>query len=97
MRARVGAGPEGAADRCAAQGGAFQVPVMLLKNIGMKLGIATFFRALPGLTCRIYKICTSVSTGFVENVRAAAPAVPRNALYGADFGGMPARALGRGR
>ena len=36
-----------ARSRAAARGGTRQVTVMIPKNIGMNLGIATIFRALP--------------------------------------------------
>lgn len=62
---------------------------------GVILGIATFFRAGALLSEQIYKICTLLSTGFVENVRADDRETAREALPDVAFGGVP-RALGAG-
>jgi len=54
---------------------------------------ALFSLTWTRLSKSIYKICTLVSTGFVENPRAAARPSPRKPLPDADFRGARARAL----
>jgi hypothetical protein len=67
------------------------------EKVGMKSGIATFFRATPSLSGRIYKICTLLSTGFVENMRRTRAATLRNPLPGAVFRGVVRASHGAGR
>ena len=54
---------------------------------------ALFFLTWTGLSNPIYKICTLVSTGFVENPRVAARTAPRKPLPDADFRGAGAASL----
>lgn len=54
---------------------------------------ALFFLTCTGLSNPIYKICTLVSTGFVENPRAAARPSPRKPLPDADFRGAGVASL----
>jgi hypothetical protein len=63
----------------------FQVIEKLKQKVDAKLGIATFFPAGAPLSARIYKICTLLSTAFVENPRSAAARGPRKALTGAGL------------
>jgi hypothetical protein len=58
----------------------------MAKKTGLKLGIATFFPARIRLSDRIYKICTLLSTGFVDNPLPAAEATRLKALSGAGSG-----------
>jgi hypothetical protein len=48
---------------------------------------AMIFLTGTALSDRIYKICTLLSTGFVENLPAAGTTPPRKALPDAHFGG----------
>ena len=57
----------------------------MAKKTGLKLGIATFFPACVRLSDRIYKICTLLSTGFVDNLRWRPHPAPRRSLSGAGF------------
>jgi len=59
------------------------------KKTGVNLGTRRFLAASPRLSDRIYKIRTILSTGFVDNVRAAARAIDRKALPGTGFRLMP--------
>jgi len=54
---------------------------------------ALFFLTWTRLSNPIYKICTLVSTGFVENPRAAARPPPRKPLPDADFRGAGVASL----
>jgi hypothetical protein len=52
---------------------------------GEELGISAFFSQFRGLTDSTYKICTSLSTGFVDNAVPAARLAQPEAAPGADF------------
>ena len=54
---------------------------------------ALFFLTWTRLSNPMYKICTLVSTGFVENPRAAARPPPRKPLPDADFRGAGVTSL----
>jgi hypothetical protein len=55
------------------------------QKVGAKLGITTFLPSGAPLSARIYKICTQLSTAFVENHRAPAATGPWKALTGAGL------------
>jgi hypothetical protein len=55
---------------------------------GAILGIATISPAPALLSAPIYKICTLLSTGIVENIARRRAPPGRKALSGAAFGGM---------
>ena len=57
------------------------------EKCGANLGIATFFPAPALLSALIYKICTLLSTGIVENTVLTRTAPLRKALCGAAVGG----------
>jgi hypothetical protein len=67
-----------------------QLTVSMGKNLGEISGIPTFFGGQTTLSERIYKICTLLSTGIVENARRAMVATSRKALPVADFRGSTA-------
>ena len=67
------------------------------KKVGAKLGIATFLPALPRLSDRMYKICTLLSTGFVDNRATRPSAAARKALCGAGFRAIAGPQRDRGR
>jgi hypothetical protein len=54
---------------------------------GSILVTAQIFLTCAGLSDRIYKICTPLSTGFVENIGRAGGAPPRKPWPDADFRG----------
>ena len=56
---------------------------------GVILGSATFFRAGALLSAQIYKICTLLSTGIVENVLDHVRSTAREALPDAAFRAVP--------
>ena len=75
--------------------GAGKAPGDLLQTIEsmMEFFVANLVRlafSLSGrrLSARIYKICTLLSTSFVENIAEANRATPRKALSGAVFRAM---------
>jgi hypothetical protein len=57
---------------------------------GAKLGIASFLPAWTLLSDRMYKICTLLSTGFVDNLPIPHLATGRKPLCGAACRGVPA-------
>ena len=60
-----------------------------MKKVGQIMGTATNFPSGAALSDRIYKICTLLSTGFVENHCPPRAATPRKPLSGAGFRAMP--------
>jgi hypothetical protein len=62
---------------------------MNIEKGGAILGIATFFPVPALLSAPIYKICTLLSTGIVENMPQQRAAPRRKALCGAASGGCP--------
>ncbi len=68
-----------------------QVSDWTVKKSGRKLGMTRILPAGARLSRRIYKICTLLSTGFVDNGIPSAQAAPRKALAGAAFAGGTAR------
>lgn len=66
-----------------------QGPEIVREKGGVILGIATFFRAGALLSEEIYKICTLLSTGIVENVRGDDRQTARKALPDVVFRGVP--------
>ena len=56
---------------------------------GESLGIASKTSTPARLSARMYKICTPVSTGFVDNAAAPSARIARKALPDAGFGGVP--------
>jgi protein gp37 len=62
----------------------------IAEKTGGNSGTRRFFPASPRLSDRIYKMCTILSTGFVDNAVRAPRAIGRKALPGAGFGRMPA-------
>jgi hypothetical protein len=58
----------------------------MTKKTGLNLGIATFLPARVRLSIRIYKICTLLSTGFVDNPLPTLEATRPKALSGAGSG-----------
>ena len=69
-----------------AMGAPLQAFVMVTEIAGANLSIATISPARAALSEQIYKICTLLSTGIVENMTHATPAIGRKPLPGADFG-----------
>ena len=59
---------------------------------GVSLGIPDKSQSPAALSARMYKICTPVSTGFVDNDVRASRGVLRKALSGARFGAAGAAA-----
>jgi hypothetical protein len=58
---------------------------LLGEKSGVNLGTRSFFKPVPRLSERIYKIRTILSTGFVENAVAPIIAAARKALRSTDF------------
>jgi hypothetical protein len=61
----------------------------MVKKVGQIMGTATNIPAGTALSDQMYKICTLLSTGFVENHAADQAAAPRKPLSGAGFRAMP--------
>ena len=71
--------------------------VLAVRTGDQKMASAEFFRAPARLSDRIYKICTLLSTGFVDNRVPGAQATGLEAATGAVFrgrAGFPARLAG---
>jgi hypothetical protein len=67
-----------------------------VKKQGRKLGMTRILPAPWSLSGRMYKICTLLSTGFVDNAARSAEGAARKATAGAAFGRATARLWGDG-
>jgi hypothetical protein len=67
----------------------------MVKKVGQIMGTATNIPAGTALSDQMYKICTLLSTGFVENHAGHRTATPLKPLSGAGFGAMPQAPGGR--